>query len=90
MKDLTPKQATILGIMAEHPEADSPTVIGVYAKQPDGKAGSWAQGGLKALVEKGLVEKTDKGMCSFYRLTEAGRGKSEEPGRPLQAEGGSA
>jgi hypothetical protein len=90
MKELTAKQATILGIMAEHPGADSPTVIGVYARQPDSKAGSWAQSGLKALVEKGLVEKADKGVSSFYRLTEAGRKKSEELRRQLQPKGGSA
>jgi hypothetical protein len=54
---LTPKQQSVLDIVSQHSDGINPKGIGLAAGQEDAKAASWATGGLKKLVEEGLVEK---------------------------------
>ncbi len=54
---LTPKQQSVFDIVSEHADGINPKGIGLAAGQEDAKAASWATGGLKKLVEEGLVEK---------------------------------
>ena len=54
---LTPKQQSILDIVAAHVEGITSKDIGLEAGQEKIKAATWAAGGLKKLVEEGLVVK---------------------------------
>lgn len=54
---LTPKQQSVFDIVSKHTDGINPKGIGLAAGQEDAKAASWATGGLKKLVEEGLVEK---------------------------------
>lgn len=54
---LTPKQQSILDIVAAHVEGITSKSIGLEAGQEETKAATWATGGLKKLVEEGVVVK---------------------------------
>lgn len=54
---LTPKQQSVLDIVAKNPEGINPKGIGIEAGQEDAKAASWATGALKKLLEESLVVK---------------------------------
>ncbi|PKF77255.1 MarR family transcriptional regulator [Vibrio sp. vnigr-6D03] len=54
---LTPKQQSVLDIVAKNPEGINPKGIGLEAGQEDAKAASWATGALKKLLEESLVVK---------------------------------
>ncbi|MBD1558333.1 MarR family transcriptional regulator [Vibrio sp. S9_S30] len=54
---LTPKQQSVLDIVAKNPEGINPKGIGLEAGQEDAKAASWATGALKKLLEDSLVVK---------------------------------
>ncbi|MBD1574023.1 MarR family transcriptional regulator [Vibrio sp. S17_S38] len=54
---LTPKQQSILDIVAAHVEGINSKDIGLEAGQEEAKAAAWATGGLKKLLEEDLVIK---------------------------------
>lgn len=54
---LTPKQQQVLDIVASNVDGINPKGIGLAAGQEDAKAGSWATGALKKLLEENLVAK---------------------------------
>lgn len=54
---LTPKQQQVLDIVASNADGINPKGIGLAAGQEDAKAGSWATGALKKLLEENLVAK---------------------------------
>ncbi|WNJ95243.1 MarR family transcriptional regulator [Vibrio ruber] len=56
-ENLTPKQAQVLEIVAQHADGINPKSIGLEAGQEEAKAASWATGALKKLLEDNLVEK---------------------------------
>lgn len=54
---LTPKQQQVFDIVARFADGINPKSIGLEAGQEEAKAGSWATGALKKLLEENLVEK---------------------------------
>ncbi|UJF16981.1 MarR family transcriptional regulator [Vibrio sp. SS-MA-C1-2] len=58
---LTPKQQQVLDILKQQDDGLNPKGIGLEAGQEDAKAGSWATGALKKLVELSLVERVQLG-----------------------------
>ncbi|PMH46597.1 hypothetical protein BCU68_00690 [Vibrio sp. 10N.286.49.B3] len=54
---LTPKQQQVLDIVVSNADGINPKGIGLAAGQEDAKAGSWATGALKKLLEENLVAK---------------------------------
>ncbi len=66
---LTPKQQSVLDIVAASADGISPKNIGLQAGQEDSKAAAWATGGLKKLVEENLVVKEQAaGNKVLYKL----------------------
>ncbi|MDA9555889.1 MarR family transcriptional regulator [Vibrio sp.] len=67
---LTPKQEQILSIIKGAPTGINAKSIGLEAGQDDAKASSWASGGVKKLVDEGLVVKeTLDGNKVQYKAT---------------------
>lgn len=54
---LTPKQQQVLDIVVSNADGINPKSIGLAAGQEEAKAGSWATGALKKLLEENLVAK---------------------------------
>ncbi len=54
---LTPKQQQVLDILYKQTEGINSKNVGLLAGQEESKAASWAMGGLKKLLDEGLVEK---------------------------------
>jgi len=54
---LTPKQQQVLDIVVSNADGINPKGIGLAAGQEEAKAGSWATGALKKLLEENLVTK---------------------------------
>ncbi|WP_153447022.1 MarR family transcriptional regulator [Vibrio algicola] len=66
---LTPKQQSVLDIVAANAPGISPKNIGLAAGQEDAKAAAWATGGLKKLLEENLVVKEQaEGNKVIYKL----------------------